>query len=165
MHFRQGGTSDGTVLSNMETEIADLNRKIKPVRGAKEEWLESGRKAQNVARDYSNGSKRVKGVCKWCRRKKQFKNGVAELKKLWIKRMNVCVNGRSRLSRLTTIWSTQQLSISTNEKSNWKEKNWGRRQKPEAVERAHAEELEFEKKKLESKQLSSNSTTRNYSDS
>ena len=39
------------------------------------------------------------------------------------------------------------------------------RQKPEAVERAHAEELEFEKKKLESKQLSSNSTTRNYSDS
>lgn len=37
VHFRQSGTSDRTVLSNMETEIADLNRKIKPVRGAKEE--------------------------------------------------------------------------------------------------------------------------------
>ena len=69
--------------------------------------------------------------------KSQFKNGEAESKKLWIKRMNTYVNWQGRLSRSTVIWSTQQLS----------------RQKQEAVERAHVEELEFEKKKLELKQV------------
>ena len=66
VRFRQSGTSDRPVRSNMQTQkIADLKGKIKTLsfRVKKtEEVLKSFRKTQNLAGDYGNSTEHVKGV-------------------------------------------------------------------------------------------------------
>ena len=163
VRFRQSGTSDGTLLSNMETQIADLNGKMKAlsfrVKKTDEVLKKDDLKASERHRTSLETMVTAVNTLKESIEEKKFVNGEDEESvQEWASGIEEVVNQADECMRELTRQIEQidrNLKHATALYEHKREIELEReklRQKQEAVERAHAEELEFEKKKLELKQ-------------
>ena len=164
MRFRQSGTSDGTVLSNMETQIADLNGKIKTLsfrlKKTDEILKKDDRKASERHRTSLETMVTAVNALKESIEEKKFVNGEDEESvQEWSSGIEEIVNQADECMRELTGQIEQidrNLKHATALHEHKREIELEReklRRKQETVERAHAEELEFEKTKLELKQV------------
>ena len=163
VRFRQSGTPGGTLLSNMESQIADLNGKIKTlsfrVKKTDEVLKKDDLKASERHRTSLETMVTAVNTLKESIEEKKFVNGEDEESvQEWASGIEEVVNQADECIRELTRQIEQidrNLKHATALYEHKREIELEReklKQKQEAVERAHAEELEFEKKKLELKQ-------------
>ena len=163
------------MLSNMETKIADLNGKIKTLsfrlKKTDEVLKKDDRKASERHRTSLETMVTAVNALKESIEEKKFVNGEDEESvQAWSIGIEDVVNQADECMHEWTMQIEQidrNFKLATAFHEHKREIELGREklmQRQEAVERAHAEELEFEKKKI-GVETSSNRTTKNYSDS